>query len=130
MTNNAIVRDPNKALRARAESVTTWPEAIHLQAQMYRNETRMFPPEPGENDFFSEAADACDRALVLWREEYAKRADAISELETRIANLKAGVRHEVADRLKGETYGRVGWINVAKELAAAPEDGMQDWLNW
>ena len=110
-------------------TASTWPGALRRQADLFRRE--VYEDSEYPDDFFGPGADACERALVIWKEVEAAKIEAIAELERQIQAIKDSIRLEVAERLEAESEGhRRGWKNVAGAIAQIDEEDVSAWLDW
>ncbi|MHC4687966.1 MAG: hypothetical protein ACYTEW_27240 [Planctomycetota bacterium] len=106
----------------------TWPEALQKQAWLFGAEVDEF--DALNDNYFADGADACKRALEIWSEVAASKAEAIAELEQQILAIKESVRLEVAAKLEAEAGDRPGWKGAAQTIKDTDETGLTDWLNW
>lgn len=117
-------QERKEAYEERLRTASTWYEALQKQVTLMRREASLL--DDGDTYFYS-GADACQRAMDIWREEEGELAGQIKELEGQIAALKDGVKVRVGQRLAAESDND-GWQEVARELQE--EDDPEQWLNW
>lgn len=130
------MREYRERSEANSRSASTWPEALHKQAYLFRCEANDwpagdpdFPIEP--DDYFTPGAEACKRALEIWNEVAASRQNAIEALEDQIQIIKNGIRQEVSEKLLAEGADKpAGWKSVASAIAEIDEDEVGSWLYW
>lgn len=111
-------------------TASTWPESLRKQAGLFRAEANQYPTDDPEfrDELFGPGAEACERALVIWKEVEPSKREQIEALEAQIEALKEGIKLEVADRLESEAEGKpLGWKSVA---GAIRDEDPSDWLNW
>lgn len=113
----------------RRRHAETWPEALDKQEALFRQEAAL--ADGYDDGFFAASADACKRALEIWREEEKGVEETIRSLEAEIAALRNNVRFAVADRLE-EEGDRSGWGTVAGDLRNIEEEpgALSNWLYW
>lgn len=111
----------------------TWKEALSKQAYlMDREQNAVFFGDPlydDEDTYFSSGADACRRALEIWKEEEVEAKGAIAELQARIQAIKDQIRVNVGKKLAEES-DLDGWQSVASALYGDEYEGPSDWLYW
>ncbi len=119
-----------RQIETHLRSADNWHEALKKQHTLCSRESSLIPVDEGEPDYFAESADACEYALAAWKEEQAKIAGQLAELQRQIEKLNYGLRSAVGQRLKQHTNGSLaGWVDVATTLL--DEDAsIDDWLNW
>lgn len=115
----------------RMRSASTWPEALRKQISLLNRElTSSFMGGPlydsGQDEYFTPAVKACERALELWKEAEADRQEQIAVLEAQIEALRDGIRLEVADKLAAEN-NTLGWQSVADAIR---DEDIENWLDW
>jgi hypothetical protein len=119
------VQKRKKMREEQLRTASNWYQALVNQATLLSREASIFVDEC--SSYFSDGADACSRALELWREEEEKRQKEIEALEQQIATIKAEIKVAVGERLAQESNTE-GWREVARALRE--EDNPQRWLNW
>jgi len=108
----------------RLRSASNWYEALQRQVFLMRRQARML--DDGDT-WFDDGANACQRAMRLWREEKELREDDIAELQSRIAAIEEDIRDRVAWQLEQESAAD-GWQEVARALRE--EKDPEQWLDW
>lgn len=114
---------------------SSWPEALQKQEALCRNEATLwwrnksnFEEWDGD-DFFGSSADACQRALEIWKEVEASKQPQIKALERQIEAINDDIRSQVADKLETENDTKQsGWRNVVKALRE--NEDFNEWLWW
>lgn len=112
-------------------SASTWPESLRKQITLVNRElSSVFMGGPtyenGQDEYFTPMVQACERALTIWKEVEDSRKERIAALEAQIAELRDGIRLEVADKLASEN-NTSGWRSVADAIR---DEDMENWLNW
>jgi hypothetical protein len=112
----------------RRRTADNWEEALRKQATLLRHEAKDEPYDPNDpNDyFFTEGTQACERALILWKEAEQKVQPDIEELEKRIDALRESIRQSVVANLLLEDQ-RPGWKSLAFSLR---ESSLGNFLDW
>lgn len=104
-----------------------WPDALGRQVHLCRREVVSIGADtPPEEDYFEQIAQACERALVIWREVEASQEAAIEKLEEQIASIRENIRLEVADKLEAADPHRE-FSHVAAQLR---NDELKSFLDW
>lgn len=115
-------------------TASTWPEALSKQAYLFQREANDWPADdpdfPIEADtYFGPGSEACKRALVIWKEVEASKAEEIKALEAKIEALKESVKLEVSEKLLAEGADKPsGWKSVAWAIRDEEDPGR--WLDW
>jgi hypothetical protein len=117
-------REREEAYEERLRTASSWYEALQKQVILMRREARLF--DDGDT-YFSNGANACQRAMDIWREEEERAKEQIEELEKRIAAIKDDIKITVGKRLETES-DEDGWQEVARVLKE--ESDPEWWLNW
>jgi predicted nucleic acid-binding Zn-ribbon protein len=102
-----------------------WPDALRKQVVLCRREASYDDVEDIDQ-FFSSTADACERALELWKAVAGKLQPEIDELEARIAAIRNEIPSHVANLLEEEMK-----IDAWKHVVDALRSGdRRDFLDW
>lgn len=112
----------------------SWPEALRKQASLFRREANDWPASDPDfpidpDTFFGPGADACERALEIWKEVEVAKKEQIAALEAQIQALRDSIRFEVSEKLEAEAVGKPqGWRHVA--IAIRQDADPNRWLDW
>jgi len=117
-------RERKEIQEERLRTASTWYEALQKQIILMRREANLF--DDGDT-YFSSGANACQRAMDIWREEEKGCQGVIEELEKQIAAIKDNIKVSVGERLATESE-EDGWQEVARVLQE--ETDPEWWLNW
>jgi len=119
-------REFDEQIKLEERTATSWPEALGKQATLFRREAAQWITDGDPDNLFGPGAQACDRALEIWKEIAAGKQAAIDELKAQIAAIQDSIRVETADRLEAESKIE-GWRYVATALRT---EDMNRWLYW
>ncbi len=108
-------------------TAANWPECLSKQAILFAGEAGTLDDDG--TDYFADGAAACERALVLWREEEARVQPEIENLEQQLADLRASISVSVAERLLSESSNQ-GYKSVADALYEYDDNSCEQWLDW
>ena len=117
-------REREEAHEERLRTASSWYEALQKQVILMRREAGLF--DDGDT-YFSSGANACQRAMDIWREEEERAKEQIKAFEKRIAAIKNDIKVAVGERLAEES-DEDGWQEVARALKE--ESNPEWWLNW
>lgn len=127
-------RQRDEECRKRAEydarHAESWPEALRKQMYLLRNEAIQWPGDDIDfpDNYFGPGAEACQRALEIWKEVESANTAKIVELEAQIKAIRDGIKTQVADQLESEGNDKPnGWRHV---VAAIREEDYNSWLEW
>lgn len=109
-------------LRRTAE---TWPEALRKQMALFADEAAQWTDEL--DNYFGPGADACNRALEIWRQVESSKQAKITELRRQLEAVQDEIRLEVAKQLSSENNVS-SWRHVAN--AIEENEDLENWLNW
>jgi len=124
-----------QAIRERAEAqmrrAQDWPEALRKQITLMAREVAEEAADPEyvaeEGAWFTDATNACRKALTLWPVAQAARQAEIDELTDRLFAIQAEIRESVATQLEADNPDNSGWCHVAGALR---ENDPESWLDW
>jgi hypothetical protein len=127
----------------------TWPEALRNQRCLFNREVKNELEadrkwgivNPAPDPYFQDGADACSRALDLWKEIAPTKEERRSNLKTQIAQLQEmleaindEIATEVGTQLLQEQNGTEtkrldGWRMIAHSMIDGVES-FNNWLDW
>jgi hypothetical protein len=128
------MREYRERAEAHNRSASSWPEALSKQAYLFQREANDWPADdpdfPSEaDDYFGPGSEACKRALVIWEEVEASKAEEIKALEAQIEALRESIKLEVSEKLLAEGVDKpLGWKSVAWAIRDEEDPGR--WLDW
>ena len=101
-----------------------WPDALQKQIGLCRREITGLAGESDFDEFFENEAEACERALIIWRDVESVKALEADDLRARLLEIDSEIESEVAKRLEAENPK---YKNVAQQI----QDGSpSEFLNW
>lgn len=118
-------QEAHETYESNVRHADNWPEAFRTQQLLCRRE--LSNGEDLDSDkFFTNTANACEKALEIWGAVTATKQGAITDLEKQLAILHDSIRREVADRLEAENPSRE-FAEVASQIRADQVDLFLDW---